>query len=46
MSFVSGIISYTKDEEHFHKFEKHASNLKDYVFDGIETVKDKNLYLR
>ena len=45
MSFVSGIISYTKDEEHFHKFEKHASNLKDYVFDGIETVKDKNLYL-
>ena len=45
MSFVSGIISYTKDEEHLHKFEKHASNLKDYVFDDTETVKDNNFYL-
>ena len=45
MSFVSGIISYTKDEEHLHKFEKHASNLKDYVFDDTEKVKDNNFYL-
>ena len=45
MSFISGIISYEKNEEHLHKFEKHASNLKNYVFDGTETVKDKNFYL-
>lgn len=45
MSFVSGIISYKKNEEHFHKFEKHASNLKDCVFDGIEKVKENDFYL-
>lgn len=45
MSFVSGIISYKKKEEHFHKFEKHASNLKDCVFDGIEKVKENDFYL-
>ena len=45
MSFVSGIISYKKDEEHLHKFEKCASNLNNYLFDGTETVKDNDLYL-
>ena len=45
MSFISGIINYKKDEEHLHKFEKHAGNLNNYVFDGTETVKDNDLYL-
>ena len=45
MSFVSGIISYKKKEEHFNKFEKHANNLKNYVFDGIEKVKENDFYL-
>ena len=45
MSFISGIISYEKNEEHLHKFEKHADNLKNYVFDGTETVKDNDFYL-
>ena len=45
MSFVSGIISYKKKEEHFIKFEKHANNLKNYVFDGIEKVKENDFYL-
>ena len=45
MSFVSGIISYKNNEEHLHKFEKHAGNLNNYVFDGTETVKDNEFYL-
>ena len=45
MSFVSGIISYKNNEEHFHNFEKHAGNLKDYIFDGIEKVKENDFYL-
>ena len=45
MSFVSGIISYKKNEEHLNEFEKHAGNLKNYVFDGTERVKDNDFYL-
>jgi len=45
MSFVSGIISYKKNEEYLHKFEKHAGNLKNYVFDGTEREKDNDFYL-
>tara|TARA_B100002019_G_scaffold209719_1_gene182318 strand:+ start:36 stop:1904 length:1869 start_codon:yes stop_codon:yes gene_type:complete len=45
MSFVSGIISYKKNEEHLNKFEKYAGNLKNYVFDGTERVKDNDFYL-
>ena len=45
MSFISGIISYEKNEEHLHKFEKNADNLKNYVFDGTETVKDSGICL-
>ena len=45
MSFVSGIISFKKNEENLQKFEKHAGNLKNYFFDGTERVKDNDFYL-
>ena len=45
MSFISGIISYEKNEEHLHKFKKNADILKNYVFDGTETVKDNDIFL-